>query len=216
MASKKIPAGRQKGHIRKCVGMEKLATGLTGPMRFFLGKDPNTAELKLKRIEADWATLLAAGHQWWTDEAIDKLVADGIIGKKRTYGNYAARLIGEPLNTTELAPYTDPSTGLIRPEVAPKALDHGSRKVLARLDVRSRFFEDLYTMALKDPLSTFERCSRMFGWTAKETQSFLFNVNGGMTVQPIGYDATVETNERKKAELIEEGILKPDTGDDAQ
>jgi hypothetical protein len=194
----KLPKGRQKGHIRKVVGLQKMPNGDVDVMRFYLGKDPATAEHKLQRIESDWATLKAAGHQWWTDEALSKLVADGVIAPKKLRGNHAARLIGDPMNAAELAPYVDSQTGLIKPEVAPKALDHGSRKVFGRLDVRSRFFEDLYTQALKDPLSTFERCSRIFGWSAKETAAFMFNVSGNMSMNPIAYDASEQGTEQMR------------------
>jgi hypothetical protein len=214
MGKKKvIPDGRQKGFIRKVVGVEKNLRGDLTPCRFYLGKDERIAEEKLKRIELEWASLKAAGHQWWTDEAIQKLVVEGVINQRKVHGNHAARLVGEPLNSAELAPYIDKHSGLITPEAAPKALDHGCRKVFGRLDVRSRFFDDLYTQALKDPLSTFERCSRMFGWTSKETQAFLFNVSGSMSVNPIAYDATATASPDKEQELKDAGILKGDDGD---
>lgn len=212
MATKKIPKGRQKGFIRKVVGVEKNLRGDLIACRFYLGKDERIAEEKLKRIELEWASLKAAGHLWWTDEAIQKLVNEGVTNHRKVHGNHAARLIGEPLNSSELAPYIDQSSGLIKPEAAPKALDHGCRKVFGRLDVRSRFFDDLYTFALKDPLSAFERCARMFGWTSEKTAAFLFNVSGNMSMNPIAYDATDKTSPDKEQELKDAGILKGDDG----
>ena len=201
-----IPKGRKKYQLRKCVGIKKHLNGNITPMRFYLGHDEEMARQKVIRINADWATLKAAGHQWWTEEAIARLVAEGVINKEPIRGTDAARLIGEPLNSAELAPYIDPANGLIRPELAPAAIDYGAKKVFGRSDIRSRLFEQLYAEALKDPLSTFARCLQMFGWSQKETAQMLFQVNGTMAMNPIGFDASEGTKQVNGAlgELFEQ------------
>src|SRR5688572_13256097 len=104
MGKSEIPKGRQKGHIRKCVGIERMLDGSLVPARFYLGKAEAEAEKKYERIRLEWARLEADGHKWSTDEALQTLIAEGVVGQKKLRNADAARLMGEPMNAAELTP----------------------------------------------------------------------------------------------------------------
>lgn len=199
------------GFFRTSCGFERQLDGSLKRARFYLAApDEATAQAQKERLFAEWTAEVAAGFKYWRDETLDRLLADRVIRRTSTVSKTAAvKAIGEPLNKAELAPYLDETGTALKPEVAVVALEHGTRKTLALAEVRARFFEDLYEALIKEPIATYERCARMFGWSKEQTSAFLFNVTGSMSVSPLAYDASADRGKAADA-LVDAGILAAD------
>lgn len=204
--SRKLSKSKKFGQYRACVGKMKRVDGALQSKVFYLGGDEGTAQLRLNAIYTSWNTLKAKGLDHWDEASLSALEQAGVI-KQQHAGTVskkdASKLIGEVLNRDELAPFVGVDNCIL-PEHAPNALAAGLQKVLARLDVRSKLFEDIHASFMRDSMGTTERVVKLLkDLGPQNAQVAIFNNNGG---SPIAFDAS-EDRAKTTALLADAGII---------
>jgi hypothetical protein len=169
------------GWYRFSVGLEKRHDGALVPFRAYTSKDPQDHKNKCVAIKARWVDLKAQGQTHWTIADIAKLEDDGLIRPRYAVDQrHAMALVKdvytEPLTRAEIEPFID-ENGKIKPDAAPAAADYMGRKIFTRVDVRSVLYNVLLIEALRDPIGTFERCNRLFGWNGQAAREMIAKEN---------------------------------------
>jgi len=204
--SKVSVANRKCGQYSKALGYTIKANGKLSksPRVFYLGDDLKVAQQKWACVLAEWAKLQNDGINYWTEAALDALVVSGVIKRSKPLMNTKT----QTLDATELSAYFKEGSFTVDPSQSISVLELGVKKMMSNPKMRERFFAEVNHTWQREPMATFERLTRIFGWNKQEAQQMMLIMNDG--VNPFDVTDKSSMTDAKTNELVEAGIIKTD------